>query len=274
MSGYSQGYAEDYYIDLLDLQGILRKDIDGLSKPKLTMAQKTERIAEVVHKLESVKVKMQQLGVEMRDMTNPAEKKDYAAKKKALEEQFSQMHTDVHMIKQDFERQQVGVRTLDEMTTQEVLQEASRIQDKDLGALERMKQQIAQTGEVAAATATRLKGQTDQLKNIDTDVMKVKSNLARADLLVRAFMRKMMTDKIVMVFMCLIFCGIIAIVIYKIVDPKGAEDANLNVPDEVVKPLADRRTLTAFRALWSDARRERSLQDAARRTGLHAGQRD
>lgn len=136
-----------------------------------------------------------------------AEKKDYAAKKKALEEQFSQMHTDVHMIKQDFERQQVGVRTLDEMTTQEVLQEASRIQDKDLGALERMKQQIAQTGEVAAATATRLKGQTDQLKNIDTDVMKVKSNLARADLLVRAFMRKMMTDKIVMVFMCLIFCG-------------------------------------------------------------------
>lgn len=70
-AGYSQGYAEDYYIDLLDLQGILRKDIDGLSKPKLTMAQKTERIAEVVHKLESVKVKMQQLGVEMRDMTNP-----------------------------------------------------------------------------------------------------------------------------------------------------------------------------------------------------------
>ena len=53
------------------MEGILRKDIDGLSKPKLTMAQKTERIAEVVHKLESVKVKMQQLGVEMRDMTNP-----------------------------------------------------------------------------------------------------------------------------------------------------------------------------------------------------------
>ena len=34
--------------------------------------------------------------------------------------------------------------------------------------------------------------------NIDTDIMKVKSNLSRADLLIRAFMRKMATDKIIM----------------------------------------------------------------------------
>ena len=38
------------------------------------------------------------------------------------------------------------------------------------------------------------------LRNIDADIMKVKSNLSRADLLLRAFMRKIMTDKIIMIF--------------------------------------------------------------------------
>ena len=86
------------------------------------------------------------------------------------------------------------------MTSQEVLQEAGKVQDQSLGALARMKQNIAASKEVGAATAAQLEAQTRQLKNIDTDVMKVKSNLSRADLLLRAFMRKIMTDKIIMIF--------------------------------------------------------------------------
>ena len=83
--------------------------------------------------------------------------------------------------------------------------------------------------------------------------MKVRSNLGRADLLMRAFMRKMMTDKIIMIFMLLIFIGIVVIVVWKIVDPQGLEDNGLNVPDAVVDPLSattsSGRRLAAFRAL-------------------------
>ena len=105
---------------------------------------------------------------------------------------------------------------------------------------------------MGAETAQKLKGQTEQLKNIDADIMKVKSNLKRADLLLRAFMRRMMTDKVIMIFVCLIFCGIVGIIVYKVVDPQGADESGLNVPDEVVDPLggADvrRRALRALRA--------------------------
>ena len=74
-------------------------------------------------------------------------------------------------------------------------------------------------------------------KNIDVDIMKVRSNLKRADLLLKAFMRRMMTDKVVMIFMCLIFCGVVGIIAYKIIDPKGADESGVNVPDSVVDPL-------------------------------------
>ena len=43
--------------------------------------------------------------------------------------------------------------------------------------------------------------------------------------------------------MCLIFCGIVTIIVYKFVDPKGSDDSGLNVPDEVVNPLAGARRL-------------------------------
>jgi hypothetical protein len=47
-------------------------------------------------------------------------------------------------------------------------------------------------------------------------VRQVESNLKRADLLIRAFMRRMATDKFIMVFMFLIVCGILTIIIYKV----------------------------------------------------------
>lgn len=128
--------------------------------------------------------------------------------------------------KEDAERQQVGVKTLDEMTTQEVMQEASKVQDQSLSKVKRMQQQVEETRQLGSATAVRLKGQTEQLKNIDTDIMKVKSNLSRADLLLRAFMRKMMTDKLIMSFACLVFIGLIVIVVMKLMEPsESSEDS-------------------------------------------------
>ena len=35
----------------------------------------------------------------------------------------------------------------------------------------------------------------------------------------------MATDKIIMLFMCLIIIGIVVIIVYKFVDPQGAADA-------------------------------------------------
>ena len=122
---------------------------------------------------------------------------------------------------------------MDEMTAGEIIQEGAAIQDKSKAAVDRMKRQIEESKQVGAETAAKLKGQTEQLKNIDQDIMKVKSNLKRADLLLRAFMRRMATDKIFMIFMCLIFCGIIAIIAAKALDVEGTDDLNAPTPDEL-----------------------------------------
>ena len=156
--------------------------------------------------------------------------------------------------KEEAERQQVGVRTVDEMSTQEVIQEASKVQDASLNKVKRMQQTVEESRQVGAATAIRLKGQTEQLKNIDTDIMKVKSNLSRADLLLRAFMRKMMTDKLIMGFMLLIFIGIVVIVIYKMVGPDKADEGS--APTSVVS--STRRQLAALDAFHALLKRRHS----------------
>lgn len=121
--------------------------------------------------------------------------KEYSDKASEFQARIQGMNNDLQSAKQEAERAQVGVRTIDEMTTQEVLDEAAKVQDASLAAVKRMKQNVAASREVGAATAAQLESQTAQLKNIDTDIMKVKSNLSRADLLIRAFIRKMATDK-------------------------------------------------------------------------------
>ena len=173
--------------------------------------------------------------VEMRDPKNQTA--PHELRHREHTETLATLSRELIAQQQEMERAQVGVHTVDEMTTQEVLQEAGKVQDQSLSAIKRMQQNIAASREVGTATAAALEDQTRQLKNIDTDIMKVKSNLVRADLLVRAFMRKIMTDKIIMLFMLLIFIGVIVIIVWKIIDPQAVDDAGLNVPDAVVDPL-------------------------------------
>ena len=73
-------------------------------------------------------------------------------------------------------------------------------------------------------------------------------------------MRKMATDKIIMVFMCLIFIGVVVIIVYKIAVPdvqeEDAEGADGGPSDTtLVDPLAaTRRSLAALRSLLERSR--------------------
>ena len=244
-----------YEEELHEIIGEIQKGLDGLRR--LHGSAKTEKLAELGQRLQRAKQVLHSFKVEMRDLPRDRSAA-YDAKAREFHTQLQTFHGDLTIQKQEAERQAVGVRTVDEMSTQEVLQEAGKVQDQSLGALARMKQNIAASKEVGAATAAQLEAQTRQLKNIDTDVMKVKSNLSRADLLLRAFMRKIMTDKIILIFMLVIFIGIVVIVIYKIVAPDDLEEAGIEVPDEVVPALQSGRRL---HALVAAARRLRSSRE-------------
>ena len=76
-----------------------------------------------------------------------------------------------------------------------------------MAAVKRMQQNIEASKNVGASTAAALADHKEKLKKIDEDINKVGSNLQRADLLLRQFVRKLVTDKIIMAFMLLIIIG-------------------------------------------------------------------
>ncbi len=203
----------------------------------------SQRINELQGRLTRAKQVLHSFKVEMRDLPRELVPQ-YDGVYNDFHERLQVMHGELSAALQDAQRASLGVRTVDEMSTQEVLKEASSVQEKSLQSIGRMRQQIEVSKEVGAQTAIRLKDQTEQMKAIDTDVMKVKSNLSRADLLIRAFMRKMMTDKIIMGFMCLIFVGVVVIIIYKIAVPGEEESSNtVRVPPSTPPgPRAPHRT--------------------------------
>jgi SNARE protein len=84
--------------------------------------------------------------------------------------------------------------------------------------LERSRRTIEQTAEVGRETSGKLKAQTEQLGRIGDDLDKIETTLKRADRELRAFIRRMATDKVIMCFMMLIVLGICAIIIYQIVN--------------------------------------------------------
>jgi len=236
-----EGMTEEinyYDEELAEVIAEIEKGIDGLRK--YNGAARLERLNELTGRMQRARQVLQSFKVEMREL--PREQvAAYDAKAKEHHATLQRLNGDLQWAKSEAERGGIGLRSIDDMNAGEIIQEADRTQDKSLASIGRMKGQIADSMQVGAETASKLKAQTEQMQNIDTDIMKVRSNLNRADLLIRAFMRKMMTDKIIMVFVCLIFVGIVTIIVYKVVDPKGSDESGINVPDQLVNPMGDSR---------------------------------
>jgi len=128
--------------------------------------------------------------------------------------------------------------SVDQMTAQQIISKGAAVQEQSIASTTRSKKMIEDSKAVGAETASKLKQQTEQMRNIDEDIMRVETNLQRADLLLRAFLRRMATDKFIMVFLFLIVVGIVTIIIYKAINPEQAEEDGFNVPDEVTPPIS------------------------------------
>lgn len=107
------------------------------------------------------------------------------------------------------------------MTAKQVAQQALQVQEKSQIATGRIKQALEQTIEIGTVTASELKRQGEQIKNVQNNVNIVDNNIKRANKQLKVFMRRLATDKIFIVFIFLIVIGIIlAIVLYVLKDRK------------------------------------------------------
>eukprot|EP01133_Synstelium_polycarpum_P003775 gene3775-4354_t len=95
--------------------------------------------------------------------------------------------------------------------------QAKKIQQQDIDATNRILQEVVTINMTGQATLEEMAVQEEQMKRIGKGMDEVDSNLKLAQRQMRAFARKMATDKLIMGLVLMIVLAIIAVIIVKIV---------------------------------------------------------
>ncbi|KAG1327618.1 hypothetical protein COCNU_01G015520 [Cocos nucifera] len=109
------------------------------------------------------------------------------------------------------------------MSNQQLVDAGMKKMEETDQAIERSKMVVEQTIEVGAQTAANLKGQTEQMGRIVNELDTIQFSIKKASQLVKEIGRQVATDKCIMAFLFLIVCGVIAIIIVKIVNPHNKD---------------------------------------------------
>lgn len=116
-----------------------------------------------------------------------------------------------------------NVQMASEMSNQELISAGNKTMDETDQAIERSKQVVHQTIEVGTQTAATLKGQTDQMGRVVNELDTIHFSIKKASQLVKEIGRQVATDKCIMLFLFLIVCGVVAIIVVKIVNPHNKD---------------------------------------------------
>lgn len=116
-----------------------------------------------------------------------------------------------------------NVQLASEMSNQELVNAGMKTMDETDQAIERSKQVVHQTVEVGTQTAGTLKGQTEQMGRIVNELDSIQFSIKKASQLVKEIGRQVATDKCIMLFLFLIVCGVVAIIVVKIVNPNNKD---------------------------------------------------
>lgn len=107
-------------------------------------------------------------------------------------------------------------------------------QNRTISTLDDAERILLSTEDTAADATTKLQAQTQQMRNINEDLDQLDSEVERAKKELNAFIRRMMTDKILICFAILVLLGIILIVVFNFVikkkDGGSAEDVVVTTP--------------------------------------------
>ncbi|KAJ1418711.1 Target SNARE coiled-coil-like proteiny domain [Sesbania bispinosa] len=133
-----------------------------------------------------------------------------------------------------------NVQLASEMSNQELVNAGMKTMDETDQAIERSKQVVHQTIEVGTETAATLKGQTEQMGRIVNELDSIQFSIKKASQLVKEIGRQVATDKCIMLLLFLIVCGVIAIIVVKIVNPHNKDIRDI---PGLAPPVPTRRLL-------------------------------
>ena len=196
-------------------------------------------------------------------MADPKQRSMYENKLKALSNELGTCANDLKALKGGAQRGELfnGARAgssgnyEDSMTGEEagdmMVNEMNDIQDKTKSSLQNTKNLVKASKEVGEATMEELLAQREQIRNIDTEVMRIDDNLNRADKLIKTFGKRMATDRFIQCFALINILLLAGVVIYSAVRGKG-DDGGEEEQGVPVSPVGGSRFLRGLPDLNSD----------------------
>lgn len=167
--------------------------------------------------------------METRLVADPNQKQRYENKLARLSEDLARCANDIKAMKGGMQRGElfVGARGTSsnlsggEMTGVEagdmMIGEMNHLQDKTKESLSNTKRMVAASKEVGEATMEELLRQREQIRNIDNEAMRIEDNLQRADKLIKAFGKRMATDKLIQCFACVNILLLAGVIVYLVI---------------------------------------------------------
>lgn len=199
---------EEQFTDLIDsIRQVLDKELS-----RLRGTERTEKCSYLKNRLNRAKQVHRSILVEIRDL--PEKKvEEWEKKAKEFESVISKIAQDINWAETTAERDDVKKKNVDDMNTQEVQQQAMQLQEKTQESAANARMRLEETINIGTQVQVDLVKQGEQLAKIADDVDHVEDNLKRADVQLRAYLRRLATDKIFIVVLLLIVIAVIIAIV-------------------------------------------------------------
>lgn len=206
-------------------------DIPKLSNP----VEKAAAIERCKAKVRSAAGTKRSFKMEVRLVQDVSSRRKYEGRLAALDQMLKTVQADVKALETEASRNELfiesdnngnaftGNPTGDDAVKagDAMLKEAHGIQNKTQDSLSNTKQMIAESKEVGAATLEELERQRQVIGNIESDIDRVDDGLARAELLLKQFGKRMASDHFIQCFAVINCLLLVGVVIYAITQGKS-----------------------------------------------------
>lgn len=179
--------------------------------------------------------------MECRLVSDPNAKRQYEQQLAQHEQDLQSLKREISTLKSDNNKQELfdgaDAGTSAQQDGDSMLKEASGIQDKTQESLDNTKRLVAESKDTGMNTLEQLHQQREQVERIDNDLDRIEDNLQRADRLIKAFSKRMATDKLIQSFTCINVCLLVGIIVWAIFKKKDGDSGDTAPPSPARRVL-------------------------------------
>jgi novel plant SNARE len=203
--------------------------------PKLTNpVEKAAALERAKSKVRSAAGTKRSFKMEIRLVQDVAQRRKYEGRLAALDQMLKTLQSDVQALESATTRHELFLDAGPvaegfahfENDGDAMLKEAHGLQNKTQDSLANTKSMIAESKDVGAATLEELERQRQVITNIESDLDRVDDGLARAELLLKQFGKRMASDHFIQCFAVINCLLLVGIVIYAITQGKSLTPDN------------------------------------------------